>query len=208
MTRFDRCLGAAAEVREATDGAFLGDDILYRYGSELAMGLALLRARFLDADVRQLAVWDGAPARGAAGTAIDVATWRAGARATSVVPTGRRGAPASSAGAQKDGGRVVRALLFADLKGFSMLRDEQLPRFTREVLGALAEVLRRHEASIAYRNTWGDALYVVLDDVGAAAQLRARAAGRALAHRSGGTRAPAAALAPSRRPRRACVSGP
>ena len=31
--------------------------------AELAMGLALLRARYLDADVRQLAVWDGATGR-------------------------------------------------------------------------------------------------------------------------------------------------
>ena len=31
------------------------------------MGLALLRARFLDADAFQLALWDGAPRRGASG---------------------------------------------------------------------------------------------------------------------------------------------
>ena len=47
-----------------------------RNGSELAMGLALLRARYLDAEVRQLAVWDGGPPLGDAGTAIDIATWR------------------------------------------------------------------------------------------------------------------------------------
>ena len=35
-----------------------GDEVLFRYCSELAMGLALLRARYLDADVRQLTVWD------------------------------------------------------------------------------------------------------------------------------------------------------
>ena len=48
----------------ATHDAFLGDDVLFRYGTELAMGLALLRARYLDADARQLAVWDGGPAHG------------------------------------------------------------------------------------------------------------------------------------------------
>ena len=64
MTRFNRCFAAAAAVSYATDDAVLGDDVLYRYGSELAMGLALLRGRYLDADVRQLAVWDGgAPQR-------------------------------------------------------------------------------------------------------------------------------------------------
>ena len=63
VERFERCLSSAATVGYATDDAFLGDDVLYRYGTELSMGLALLRARFLDAEVRQLAVWDGGPAR-------------------------------------------------------------------------------------------------------------------------------------------------
>ena len=80
IERFDRCLDQAASVRFATDDAYLGDEVLFRYCSELAMGLALLRARYLDADVRQLAVWDGEPAGGVAGTAIDVAAlaapWR------------------------------------------------------------------------------------------------------------------------------------
>ena len=65
--RFDRCIAAAAAVRYATDDAFLGDDVLFGYCSELAMGLALLRARYLDADVRQLALWDGGPATEAPG---------------------------------------------------------------------------------------------------------------------------------------------
>ena len=83
--RFDRCLKAATSVQFATNDAFLGDDVLFRYGTELAMGLALLRARYLDADVRQLAVWDGEPAAGAAGTAIDIATWRRRGGATTVI---------------------------------------------------------------------------------------------------------------------------
>ena len=87
VERFDRCLDSAASVRYATDDAYRGDEVLFRYGSELAMGLALLRARYLDADVQQLAVWDREPARGAAGTAIDVATWlRRGGSVTLVQP--------------------------------------------------------------------------------------------------------------------------
>ena len=31
------------------------------------------------------------------------------------------------------------------------------------IFGAFAEVLDRHRGHILYRNTWGDALYVVLD---------------------------------------------
>ncbi len=177
VARFERCLAEASTVDYATDDAFLGDDVLFSYGSELAMGLALLRARYLDADVRQLAVWDGGGALGDAGTAIDVARWRAAGRPVTVVgvPGGSPprsgalvvGAPAAAAGLRP---RVVRALLFADMKGFSRLSDEQSARFNVHVLGAFAAELERHGASVLYRNTWGDALFVVLSDAPAAAR--------------------------------------
>ncbi len=173
VERFDACLAAATDVSQTTDGPFLGDDVLYRYCSEFAMGLALLRARFLDSEAIQLAVWDGAPARGAAGTAVDVATWRRHGRTTHVVsPAGRRFAGEPPLLAAEDGGqaaRVVRALLFADVKGFSRLDDRQLPGFAEHVLGAFARVLNAYGASVLFRNTWGDGIYAVLSDVVAAA---------------------------------------
>jgi tetratricopeptide (TPR) repeat protein len=197
--RFDRCLEAATSVQFATSDAFLGDDVLFRYCSELAMGLALLRARYLDAEVRQLAVWDGEPAAGAAGTAIDVATWRRRARPTTVIapdgdaavreatgpaPDGADGAgdgggSASAAGdgsgtardgsGAPGGGRIVRAMLFGDVKGFSKLTDEQLPTFSSLILGTFADVLGRFRTDIWHANTWGDAVYVVLTDAVTAA---------------------------------------
>jgi hypothetical protein len=194
LERFDRCLAQAASVRYATDDAFLGDDVLFRYSSELAMGLALLRARYLDAEIRQLAVWDGGPATGAAGTAIDVATWRRGGRQATIVSpdgvasstdavhsaavdsnaepagptTGSDVADGADSGSGRPG-RVVRALLFGDVRGFSSLTDEQLPIFSERFLGAFAEVLGRHAADVWHRNTWGDAVYVVLSNVISAA---------------------------------------
>jgi class 3 adenylate cyclase len=173
VERFDRCLSAAASVTYATEEAFLGDDVLFRYGAELAMGLALLRARFLAAEARQLALWDGAPALGAAGTAFEVAAWESlGLPVTVVAPNGQRNGGDSKVPPNADTGahgRVVRALLFADIRGFSKLTDEQLPRFARHVLGAFASVLEAQGAAVCSRNTWGDAMYVVLDDATAAA---------------------------------------
>jgi hypothetical protein len=190
VERFDHCAAAATTLRYATDDAFLGDDVLFRYGTELAMGLALLRARYLDADLRQLAVWDGGPAHGEAGTSIDIASWRRGGHAASYVSpdtfaaiteidepgtapaaNAALSAPQRSALASPDPGsrRVVRAMLFGDVKGFSKLTDEQLPTFARLVLGGFAAVLRRHAGEVHFRNTWGDAVYVVLSDAFAAA---------------------------------------
>jgi hypothetical protein len=172
VERFDRCMEAATTIEYATDDALGSDDVLFRYGAELAMGLALLRARFLDAQVRQLVVWDRGGAHGEAGTAIDIATWRRGGRPTTAIdPAGQRWevagtipAPIAELPAQ----RVVRALLFADIRGFSKLADEQYVVFDENVTVAFARVLDQAEG-VATVNTWGDALAVVLEDAVAAA---------------------------------------
>jgi class 3 adenylate cyclase len=176
----------AIAVDFATEDAFLGDDVLFSYASEFAMGLAILRARYLDTDVRQLSVWDRAPARGVAGTAIDVARWRRTGRSVTVVAA-RAGTPTSELDGDDDdrpgpavpdsldpprkgvSPRVVRAMLFADVKGFSRLTDEQLPMFTERVLGSFASVLERWRQDVWHRNTWGDGIYVVLSNVTVAA---------------------------------------
>jgi hypothetical protein len=185
VKRFDRCLARATEVRRATARTLEPDDVLYAYGGELAMGLALLRASYLDADVRQLALWDGGPAAGSAGTAIDVATWiGTGRPVTAVTPQGEitdvaqlasrrrarlgRSEPAGAVGGSKSE-RVVRAMLFGDFSRFSELTDEQAVTFARLILGAVAEVLRGYEDYVRWRNTWGDGLTVMLSDVGSAA---------------------------------------
>jgi len=172
VERFLKCLDLATTVQYATDDTRGSDDVLFRYGSELAMGLALLRARFLDAPARQLAVWDRGGAHGAAGTAIDIATWRRGGRLTLAIDLAGGSAevdgdappPISRPRAE----RVVRALLFADIRGFSKLADEQYPLFDETVMAAFARVLDAADG-VASVNTWGDALAVVLDDVMAAA---------------------------------------
>lgn len=68
-------------------------------------------------------------------------------------------APARAAPAA---GRTIRAMLFGDVKGFSKLKDAELPRFVEHVLGRFARVLARFGSDIRFRNTWGDGLFVVL----------------------------------------------
>ena len=192
VERFDRCLAAATDVRFGTEDTRVPDEVLFSYGGQLAMGLALLRARYLDAEVRQLAVWDGRLADGAAGTAIDVGTWQASGRPTTIVtPEGEvtagdriapgpgpdpRGLHAPSPGRSATGAakpvrreRVVRAMLFGDFARFSQLNDEQAVVFADCVLGAVAKVVDRHREHVRWRNTWGDGLTVMLTGAVAAA---------------------------------------
>jgi hypothetical protein len=173
VERFHECLEAAVSVTYTTEGRFLGDSSLFRYCAELAMGLALLRARFLEAEAFQLALWDGAPPSGTVGTAVDVATWRrTGHDVVTVAPIALAdgGHRPKSSNAPEAGGRVVRALLIGDMRGFSKLPDEQLPAFSGLVMTSLAHVLNRYGAEVEYRNTWGDALIGVVSNAQSAAR--------------------------------------
>jgi class 3 adenylate cyclase len=171
VDRFERCYKRAATTHFATDDRYLGDDSLFGYCSQLAMGLAVLRARHLCADLEQIAVWDGNPPSGAAGTAADMALWKG----TGLPQTTIRIDAASGFGAANGRGRPraaerrTCAMLFGDVKGFSRLKDEELPRFVEVVLGRFAMVLERFVDDIRFANTWGDGLFIVFDDAGKAA---------------------------------------
>jgi class 3 adenylate cyclase len=169
--RFDACLARASSVTYATDDRYLGHDWIFAYGSFVAMGLAVLRARFLDSAVRQVAVWDGEETAGSAGTGFDVRTWRALVGETDIIASRPRAAEtARRAESSRATGRELRAMLFGDVKGFSKLTEAQIPAFVAHVLGAIGEVLGRYAGGVLYRNTWGDGLFVVMREPAAAAQ--------------------------------------
>ena len=73
--RFDNCVKQVALIH-ATDGEYAGDAQVFSYASHLAMGLAILRAQHLCAEVIQLAVWDGKETREKAGTWADIREWK------------------------------------------------------------------------------------------------------------------------------------
>lgn len=173
VTRMRACLKQAREVRYVTEDRHLGDDELFGYASEYALGLASVRAAWLSTDVCQLAVWDGEPLQpgAVAGTALDL---KLGARigaAQRIVPVHPVRAPSSApaTAAPKKLGRVCRGIVFGDFKGFGGLTDAQLPNYIEHVLGACAAAINRFKAQVCFSNTWGDAVFVVFDDLDAAA---------------------------------------
>jgi len=180
VARFHGCLEVATSVTFATDDEYLDDDVLYAYNSQLAMGLALLRARYLDAEVHQFALWDGTDDAGSVGTATDVMSWRQAGHRSVVVDSGLGYRPGRSLGSEstrvprvpapRSVRRVVRSMVMGDIRGYSKLSEEQLVTFSRVVLGSFADVLSRYDDHIEYRNTWGDALFVVFTDPTAAAR--------------------------------------
>jgi hypothetical protein len=169
VERFHACLERARTLHCATEDRYLGDDSLFAYCSRLAMGLALLRARHLETGVEQIAVWDGDPA-GPVGTAADMAVWRRTGLPQTTIAVAGGPAAAPNPRPARPVERRIRAMLFSDAHGFSKLRDDQLPRFIDTILGCCARTLARFRNNTCFANTWGDGLFVVFDEAGAAAR--------------------------------------
>ena len=186
LERFERALGKARSLTYATESEYLGDEMLFAYGSQLAMGLALLRAQNLEAGALQLAVWDGEPTSGRAGTSIDIRTWERNGRETEVIDlnVSRRAGtrPPSRPVAAEDGSRVLtdwkygdvtrelHAIMFGDVVGFSHVPERLLPTFQKHFMGEISATLDSFAKQVLYRNSWGDAIYAIFDTAEAGAR--------------------------------------
>jgi len=161
--RFRRCLAAATSVTVASDSAYNGDDVLFAYAARIAMGQAMNRAAGIDAPMWQLAVFDGEEGVETGGTAHDIEQWRlAGGRTELIRVAATRGR--TIAPFNLGSKRVIRSVLFGDFKGFSRLRDEHIKLFLATVMQPVADVLDRYAEHVIVRNTWGDGLFVIMDN--------------------------------------------
>jgi class 3 adenylate cyclase len=64
----------------------------------------------------------------------------------------------------------VMALVFGDAVNFSKLQHEHFPIFEKEVWGLVENILQEMRLIPALSNTWGDGLYMVMQDLGQAAR--------------------------------------
>ena len=161
---------AAASVAVASDGPYQGHDELYALATALLLGRARVHAEATTTAARFGVVWDGKAANGPAGTGTDVARWqRAGGELDVVAPRGTRvrGGGRPSVGPE----RVIGAALFGDFDGFSRVADAAMPSFVNAVLGTVGATIDRAGEEVAYRNSWGDGVFVVCRSVSAAATL-------------------------------------
>ena len=62
--------------------------------------------------------------------------------------------------------RSIKTLLFSDVKGFSHLTERECVVFCKNFhSGVQRDVLSKYDRDIILKNTWGDALHLVMDDV-------------------------------------------
>ncbi len=180
--RFDAVLHASEVITVSAQKLEVGG-ISYEFANLIAQGLAALKARQLDADLVPMAVWDGRPGDGPGGTARSVERWldqgypvdlidlMAIARSQGIEPGSSEEQTRALTDHVKlsrpmDLGTQIVPILFADVVGFSEVTEDEIPRFVRHFLGLIAEILASLPAdSVKKKNTWGDGLYCVFEDV-------------------------------------------
>lgn len=178
LSRYRQSREAAASIHFATPGAYVNDDNQFAYATRLAMGLAALRARELGSEAVQLSIHGKTTKSfsktGLAGTSADTQAWQALGKRTITIdpgPVGRSLRFPPPLPPIYDAERAIRSILFADYKGFSALGERELPLFMREIMGRIGQVLDDFGGHVEFRNTWGDALYAIIDQPTVAARV-------------------------------------
>ena len=145
--------------------------------SRRAMGAAILTAKRIRADARQLVVWDGQKTKGLAGADAERRLWASAVR-DNIKPTkiidvsDLGGAPKKLQTARLPiEKRRLAALVFGDAKNFSKLSESQLPTFVERVMGGMSAALNSvSDADRLFCNTWGDGIFAVFTTAAAAAE--------------------------------------
>jgi tetratricopeptide (TPR) repeat protein len=171
--RFDRAVANADELVVATDRRFTAGTALHEYAERLLFGLARVQTIALDTEIVPFVVLDDGAnalevdarldslrARGEMPVLIDVRSMR-GARVESSTVIAN---PASDWAADT---RIL-GILFADVVHSSSLTDDQQPLLVAHFLGRIGRLARESPNRPVWKNTWGDGLYMVFDDIGQA----------------------------------------
>jgi class 3 adenylate cyclase len=171
---------------QATEGKYLGDDLLFDYANHVIMGKALLRSSMLETEAVLLAVWDPGSGAATGGTSDFVQTWnkkQLPVHIIDITKVDRTGTNIDEKGAEpvaseepaavprfKNVHRVLKVMLFADLVGFGSLKEEQIPFYINRYMKGFEGIVKKRRFKPHFMNTWGDALYFVFDDPVAAAE--------------------------------------
>ncbi len=174
--RFRNALKLANTVTYATEERYLGHGMLYRFANQCLHGLATLRATFLRTAPYLLAVWDMMPGSLAGGAADFIDQWEDISRLRIIDLDGLLQQNPDLAGdsmpampdldgdqdEEQGEGRVIRSMMFCDIAGYSKLKEEHTPVFL-DFLRIISEGMAELEHQPLAINTWGDAIFAVMD---------------------------------------------
>lgn len=169
-TRFKRVVARASSMTVASRDLGSANPEVFGYATRILAGAAVLRGRSLGTPVHliELDVPNGASV--SAFKNRDIFDEISRLSVPSFTWTGSHSTSICGLSAETKG------ILFADLKGYSKIAESEIPLFITEFLTGAGD-LCDSEPGLQYRNTWGDAFYLVFDTVQTAArfgkQLRA-----------------------------------
>jgi adenylate cyclase len=194
----------------ATNEPYLGSDRLFGYANEILQGMAIVRGGQLGVDPTALIVLDPAAEPKPGGAAHFRELWEAGWRAAEVIDLAalrgwvpdRPPEPAPAPDRQPDLARPVRAMAFADVAGFSRMREENTPDFFKRFQAILADTLAAAGDWVLLKNTWGDGVFVVFGEPQEPAATDCPACGRPLDRPASDGPATSADARPATAPRR------
>lgn len=179
--RFERVLSHATSVTITSDHRARGSTATFEYANLIVSGKARLRAQVLDAHLSGLVVRNDAGRLhdDAAGSLIRL--WRTQAIELKDIslPLGdiiaSDGVPAAAGLDENehlpDGfSHEIRAMLFADVVGYSRLSEDQTATFVTRFWGAIADLNARADQRPDHVETSGDGLYTVFAGVREAAR--------------------------------------
>ncbi|MBI4662954.1 MAG: DUF4071 domain-containing protein [Verrucomicrobia bacterium] len=175
--RLNRILSRAASVTYAAQHRYAGHPIVFEYANRLLLGLAMLKSKVLETELRPLAVWDGKAGPEIGGTAHAVRIWRAAKHRVEIlhprnpaagvrpVAGGIRRAAIAAKRAPEKIKQEIKAMLFADVVGYSKLDETEIPIYMECFMGQAAALLKSTRHRPVVKNTWGDAFYLVFNSV-------------------------------------------
>lgn len=184
--RFDNVLKEAATVTVLSELGDANSGAAYDFCNQALSGLALLKSHFLGMDAVPVVVWDGLVGDGRGGTQSFVEFWQQQrktpveiipldkyvtastapipAPTTEPAPAAAPKTPASVAPTDSIS-QEIKAMIFADIVGFTKLSEIQIPAFVNHFLGEVSKLMDKMARPPIHKNTWGDAVCAVFDRV-------------------------------------------
>ncbi len=181
VERFDNVWNRAASTRILGELYMPASPVGLEYCNLTMIGIAREHARSLDLDVVPLVVWDGMPGA-PGGTGSFVQYWRRRG-----YPVNRISLPSYSVPAEvnftgapdragPDGDQFenwaraalrqeVKAIMFADIVGYSRIRETHIPRFVAQFNQRVSKLIAESPFAPINLNTWGDGMYFVFSGV-------------------------------------------
>jgi class 3 adenylate cyclase len=176
LQRFEQVSSRATSVVVASHGAHhekIQGPAIYDFVNRIVLGLARLEAQFLETPLQTMALWDGLQVSAVGGTADCIALWQhAGLTLDAVIDPASAQTQYSPAFEslntpipQQGLPQQTKAILFADIVGYSKLEDRDLPQYYSLFLQHVADTISQLGFAPLTSNSWGDAFYFVFESV-------------------------------------------